>query len=308
LRQVNIIQSADSDETTQISPIIYCVILVLIYGINLLLSYFRPVYNLYIMYFEIDWAEFQFLDYFDILSMVFGGLLIVFAFCLLSYKKFKRIFLVFGGGMLLLYSLLNPSHFLIFTSIISVLLGTPPIWMHVIPENLLVVYLSSWTLVSISNIVLQCFGIFIAFRIMLNANPRKSLIQFLFFYCWVLSLSGIVLLVESFLILSLTGIWSSLAVTPYIFTLATTIAMIVSGISGILFIRFWPQGSTPVSHVRLGQIALITFSIMNLVVSFSDFAMKEIISLVLSCLFAGVLIFFALKIPQFLQRGKNSID
>ncbi|MDD1778434.1 MAG: hypothetical protein LUQ65_09735 [Candidatus Helarchaeota archaeon] len=298
------IQSTESAEITQTSPIIYCVILLLIYGINLLLSFFRPILNLFVMYLEIDWAEFQFLEYFDIFNMVFGGLLIVFAFCLISYKNLKRVVSIFGGGLLLLYSLLNPSHLLIFISIISVLLGAPPIWMQVIPENLLVVYLSSWTLVSISNIVLQGFGIFIAFRIMLKADPRKSLIQFLFFYCWVLSISGITLLLQSLLILSLTGTWSSLAVAPYIFALATWITMIISGISGILFIRFWPHEPAPLSHVRLGQIALLAFSIMYLVVSFSDFAMKEIFSLVLGCLFAGVLVLFALKIPQFLQEKK----
>lgn len=302
---MNIIQAADSDETTQISPILYCAVLLIIYGINLLLSFFRPVFNLFIIYFEIDWSEFQFLESFDILNMVFGGLLIVFAFCLLSYKKLKRVLPIFGGGLLIFFCLLNPSHLLIFISIISVLLGTPPIWMQVIPENLLMVYLSSWTLVSISNIVLQCFGIFIAIRIMLKANPHKSLIQFLFFYCWVLTISGITLFLQSSFILSLTGTWSSLAVTPYIFALVTWITMIISGISGILFIRFWSQEPAPLSHVRLGQIALFAFSIMYLVVSFSDFAMKEIFGLVLSCLLGGVLILFTLKIPQFLQKKKR---
>ena len=259
------------------------------------------------MYFEIDWAEFQFLEYFDILNMVFAGLLILFGFCLIYYRKIKRVLLVFGGGLLLLYSLLNPSHFLIFGSIISVLLGAPPVWMQVIPENLLMIYVSAWTLVSVSNIILQCFGIFIAFRIILDANPRKSLIQFLFFYCWVLSISGIILLLQSSLILSLTGTWSSLAVTPHILASVTWIAMIVSGISGLLFIRFWRQEPSPISHVRFSQIALITYSLMYILVSFSDFAMKEIFGLALNCLFAGVLVLFALKIPRFLQRGKKGI-
>ena len=304
---MKIIQSHDSGEPLQISPIAYYITLILIYGITLLLNFFRPIYNLYVMYFEIDWAEFQFLEYFDILNMVFAGLLILFGFCLIYYRKIKRVLLVFGGGLLLLYSLLNPSHFLIFGSIISLLLGTPPVWMQVIPENLLMIYVSAWTLVSVSNIILQCFGIFIAFRIILDANPRKSLIQFLFFYCWVLSISGIILLLQSSLILSLTGTWSSLAVTPHIFASVTWIAMIVSGISGMLFIRFWRQEPSPISHVRFSQIALITYSLMYILVSFSDFAMKEIFGLALNCLFAGVLVLFALKIPRFLQRGKKGI-
>lgn len=302
---MSIIQTTDSGEPTQISPIIYYVVLLFIYGISLILNFFRPVYNLYILYFEIKWAEFQFLDYVDILNMVFGGLLLILGVCLLYYGRMKRFLLVFGGGLLILYNLLNPSHLLIFITVISFLLGTPPVWMQVIPENLLAIYLSSWTLVSLSNIILQCFGIFFAFRIIRNADPRKSFIQFLFFYCWVLSISGIIYLIQSFLILSLTGTWASFAVTSFIFTLVTWIAMSVSGISGILFIRFWIKEPAPVSHVKFGQVALIAFSVMYLAVSFSDFAMKEIFNLVLSCLFVGVLVLFALKIPHFLQKKKS---
>jgi hypothetical protein len=306
LAQVSIIQTADSGEPPQVHPIIYCVVLLFIYGFSLLLNFFRPIYNLYIMYFEINWAEFQFLDYFDILNMVFGGLLIIFGFCLFYYNKVNRVIRVFGCGLLILYSLLNPSYLLIFINVISFLLGTPPLWMQVIPENLLTIYLSSWTLVSLSNIILQGFGIYIAFRIMLNTNPRKSLIQFLLLYCWVLGISGIICLTQSVLIPSLTGTWASLAVTPFIFALVTWIAMSISGISGILFIRFWSQELAPRSHVRLGQVALIAFSVMFLAVSFSDIAMKEVVSLALNCFFVGILALFTLKIPRFLQKKKSS--
>jgi len=303
--KVTIIQSPDSVESFQSSPITYYAALIIIYGIILLLNFFRPIYNFYIMYFEINWAEFQFLEIFDILNMLFGALVFLFGFCLIYYKSIKRFLLIFGGGLLLLYNLLNPSHFLIFSTLISVLVGTPPIWMQVIPENLLGIYLSAWTLLSISNIALQCFGIYIATRIILNANVRKSLIQFLFLYLWVLGISGIILLLQSFLIFSLSASWSSLAVMPYILRLVTWIGMIVCGIAGMLFIRFWQQEPIKSSYVKFGQIALLAYSIMYISISFSDFAMKETLSLVLNSLFAGILILFTLKIPAFLKGGKK---
>lgn len=297
------IQTPESVESISVSPIIYYAVLIIIFGINLLLNYLRPIYNIFVMYSEIHWAEFQFLEIFDILNMVFGALLILFGFCLLTLRENKRFLLIFGGALLLLFNLLNPSHFFIFGTLISVLLGNPPIWMQVIPENLLGIYLSVWTLLSISNIILQCFGIFIAIRIILNKNIRRSLIQFLLLYCWVLSISGIVLLLQSFLIFSISGTWSSLTIMPYFLSLTTWIGMFICGIMGILFIRFWHQESFRSFHVKFGQIALIAYAIMNTSMSFSDFAMKEPVSLILNSLFAGILILFAIKIPVFLKTN-----
>ena len=299
------IQTPESIESISVSPLIYYATLSIIYGISLLISFFRPIYNLYIMYFEIHWAEFQFLELFDILNMLFGALLLLFGFCLMYYKNIKRFLLIFGGGLLLFFNLLNPSHFLIFGTLVSTLIGNPPIWMQVIPANLLVIYLAAWTLLSISNILLQCFGIYIAFRIILNANPRKALIQFLFLYLWVLGFSGIILLLQSLLILSISGSWSSLAIMPYFLSLATWIGMIVCGIAGMLFLRFWQRANFQRSHIKFGQIALIAYIIMFISISFSDFAMKESLSLILNCLFAGILIIFALKLPSFLKTEKK---
>jgi len=260
------------------------------------------------MYSEIHWAEFQFLDIFDILNMLFGALLILFGFCLIYYKKLKRFLLVFGGALLLLFNLLNPSNFFIFSTLFSALIGTSSLWMQVIPENLLGIYLSSWTVLSVSNMILQCFGIFIAIRVIFNKNIRKALIQFIIFYCWVLGISGIVLLFQSLLIFSISGIWSSLAVLPYLLSLTTWIGMIICGIFGLLFIQFWKQASFQRSDIKFGQIALIAYIIMYISISFSDFAMKEPVSLILNSLFAGILIIFAAKAPTFLIRnGKKEL-
>jgi len=258
--------------------------------------------NFYTIYFDLNWAEFQILELFDIINLIFGIILIIFGFYLFMQNKINKSLLYFGGILFFLFNIINPSHFLMFLSLISLMIGIPPVWMSVIPENLLIIYLSSWSILSISNITLQFIGFYVAVRIIRNSNPQKALIQFLYFYCWVIGLSGIILCIQSTIVLSLTASWASITIAPYILHFSTWILMSIIGISGIIFIKQWIKNQVQSKDLKFGQITLISFGIMHILISFSDFAMKSIPILAFNVIFAGLLIIFAFKIPVYFEE------
>ena len=294
---MSIIQSNGSEPPEYDITLLYCAALFLFFGFNYIMNFLRPITNLYIIYFDLDWAEFQFLEIFDVLNLIFGICLCALGALLIGIKTFNKPLLILGGSLLLFYSIINPSHFLIFGSLILIITGTPPIWLSVIPENLLGIYLSSWSILSLSNILLQLVGIYIAIRIILNSNPQRAIIQYIFFFCWVTGISGIILCLQSILILSLTASWSSLMILTYILRVGTWISMIILGITGLVFVRNWLKDQIQSHHLKFGQISLIAFAIMHLFISFSDFAMKTYIALMLNCVIAGIIILFAWKLP-----------
>ncbi|MFX1295057.1 MAG: hypothetical protein ACFFD2_09435 [Promethearchaeota archaeon] len=246
---VKLIQSKDLNPPKVDFPILFYATLLFFFGINHILSFLRPVSNLYIIYYELNWAEFQFLECFDIINIIFGILIILLAGCLFFYKEFNRSLVILGSIAFFLYNIINPSHFLIFGSLLSIIIGNPPAWMSVIPDNLLGIYLFSWGIISISNILLQLIGLYIALRIVMKLNPKRALIQFLFFYCWVLGVSGIILCLQSIVVLSLTASWSSITIFTYILLLGTWILMSIVGIFGVLFTQNWLKNQIERHHI-----------------------------------------------------------
>ncbi|HUX99079.1 MAG TPA: hypothetical protein VMV49_05960 [Candidatus Deferrimicrobium sp.] len=302
---MKIIQAINSEPASLNNPIGYYAILFIIFGLNSLFNIIRPIYNLYTIYFEITWAEFPFLELFDILTLIFSILLVILGFSLFYYQKFTKMLLIIGGITLFLFNLLNPIHFLMLGNLFSAFIGNPPVWMQVIPGDLLIIYLCSWSILSISNVILQIFGFYTAIRICLNSKPPTRIIYYLFFYCWMLGLSGIILLFQSITSLSLTNGWTSLAFSPYILYLTTWICMILTGITGIWFLWNWGRNKDPRVFLKFGQIAIISFCIMSLSISFSDIAMKTLMSLSFNVIIALILVIFAFKLPIYFQSQKK---
>jgi len=137
---------------------------------------------------------------------------------------------------------------------------------------------------------------------MLNSNPKKGFITCLFYYCWVLALSGVILPLQSIIVQTITGSWGSIALAPYILNLITWLFMVIAGISGLFFVGFWKKNQPKGRMLKFGQIALISFSLMFCLVSFSDIEMKTMLSLVLTVIFSFVLAFFALKLRVYLKE------
>ncbi len=299
------IQSQTPNNPLTDSPEIFYGIFFILLGAISVLSFLRPVMNLYTIYFEITWAEFQILEIFDIINLVFGIFLLLLGFLLLYFQKFNRRLMLYGGILLLIFNLLDPSHFLMFWCLLSLIIGAPPVWMQVINENLFITYVSIWSLLSISNLILQAAGIYIAIRIILNSNPKKGLTTYVFFYCWVLALSGILLSLQSLIIQTITGSWTTIAVAPYIFNFITWVFMVIAGVSGLFFIASWRKNRSQGQMIKFGQISLISFSVMYSLVSFSDIAMKEMTSLLFSTILSIVIIIFAMKIPYYLKDKKE---
>lgn len=300
---MNLIQSQEKGNALQNSSLVYFSIFFILIGIIYIFNFIRPIFNLYTISFEINWAEFQILEIFDILSICFGALLIILGFSLFIYQKFNKFLLIFGGILFFIFNLLDPSHLLMVANLFSSILGAPPSWMQVIPQNLFVIYIASWSLLSISNVILQFVGFYVAIRIIINSNPQKSIIQYLYFYCWVIGLSGIILCLQSVLVLSLTMSWSSITVAPYLINVMIWSFMMIAGIAGLVFVRDWMKNQ--LSHLKAGQLSLVSYGVMYVLISFSDFAMKSVPSLVLSVFFAVLLIIYAFKIPSFLRHQNN---
>lgn len=300
------IQTQKSDDPLADSPLILYAVLFIIFGAILAFNFIRPIFNLYTIYFEINWAEFHFLELFDILNFIFGILLVLLGFVLLTTTKFNRGLLIFAGILFLLFNILDPTHFLMFGSLISLIIGTPPVWMQVINPNLFVTYISTWSLLSISNLILQLVGLYIAIRIILNSNPKKGLITYLFYYCWVLALSGVIFPLQSIIAQTIMGSWGSIAIAPYVLNLITWLFMFLAGISGLIFITYWRKNHPTGRMLKFGQITLICYSVMFSLVSFSDIEMKTILSLVLTVIFSLVLAFFALKLRVYLKEEKKN--
>ena len=299
------IQSQNSSNSFSDSPLIYYATFFLFFGIIYVINFIRPIFNLYTIYFDLNWAKFQILELFDVINIIFGGFLILFGFFLFIYKKFSRSLLIFGGILFFLFNLLDPSHFLMFWELISIIIGAPPVWMQVIPKNLLVVYISSWSLLSISNLILQCIGFYVAIRIIFNSNPQKQITRFLFFYCWVISLSGIILCLQSALILGITASWSSITIVPFILHFSIWIFMGLVGISGIYMIRNLLKHQVNTHNIIYGQISLISFSVVRVLIEFNDFSMKTIPILLFNLGFALFLTIFAFKLPLYLKEAKK---
>jgi hypothetical protein len=221
---------------------------------------------------------------------------------LFYYQKFTRALLYFGGMVFFLYNLIDPSHFLMLGSLVSTSLGNPPVWITAIPGNLLGIYLSFWSVLSISHILLQFIGFYMAIRITFNSQPQQALIQFLFFYCWVIALSGLVLCLQSILITSLTASWTSLSIPSYILHFTSWISMCLVGITGLFFIIQCRKNQPPNRYVKFGQLALISFATLQMLISFSDIAMKSLMDLFLTTLLAIILLFFAFRLPIYLKK------
>jgi len=302
---VKIIQSQIFKDNLSITPITFFSFIFIFFGMNQALNFLRPIFNLYTIYFEINWAEFQILELFDIINFTFAILIILLGFSLLFYKEFTRSLQIFAGILFLIYNLLDPSHFLMFWSLLMIIMGIPPVWMSVIPNNLVGIYLSSWSILSISHLFLQIFGIYIAIRIILNSKPQKAIIEYLFYFCWVIGLSGIILFLQSTIILSITDSWVSISIVFYIFNFGTWISMCFIGISGLIFIINWRKSQIKLQYIKFGQISLIEFGIMQILTSFSDFTMKTYFSLIFNSIIAGMLIIFALKLTKYFQYEKN---
>lgn len=283
----------------------YFAVIIIFFGINHLMNFLRPISNIYQIYFALDIAEFQFLEFFDILNLIFGSTLIILGFALIYFKYFNRNLLIFSGIVFFLYQFIDPSHILILGSLISVLSGNPPVWMSLIPENTLGVYLSSWSILSVSNLLLEITGIILALLIIINSKPLRAIVHYFFFYCWVSLISGIVLWVQSFVILSLTASWASMNVISYLFRLATWIFMCLFGISGMLYFRYLSKNTINKKAVRSIQVSLFSYSLMLLFISFSDIAMKTVLALVINSIIAGIMIYLSLKIPKYLESQKK---
>ncbi|MHA1652163.1 MAG: hypothetical protein ACTSYB_18430 [Candidatus Helarchaeota archaeon] len=286
------------------SPTGYFAAVLILFGLNTMLNFLRPLTNLYIMYIEINWAEFQFLEVFDILNMLFGVLLIFFGFLIILSKKFSSYLLIYGGFLFFLFNLLDPSHFFTFSILILILMGTPPVWIQVIPDNLLGLYLAPWSILSISHILLTLIGMYIAIRILTNNTPQRALFQYIFFYCIVSGITGFTLLLQSLILTTITTTWSSVNIGSYTIRLGTWIFMSCFGITGTIFVKRWLKNQLKETDLRIGKIALISFVIMNLLISFSDFAMKTYFSLLLNSIIGFILILFALKLPRYLKVEK----
>ena len=299
---MEIIHNQDTD-IVEINPILgYCTALFIFFGLNIIFNYLRPIVNLYTMYFSISWAEFQILEIFNILNMILGILLAILGMLLLNYKEFTRKVLLVSGIVFLLYILSDPSHFLMVGNLLATFLGTPPLWMQAIPGDILTVYLSAWSLISISNVLLQVIGFYIAIRISMNVKPKKSLTQYLFFYCWVMAVSGLVLCLQAVIVPSLAASWSSIAVGPFILHFVTWISMIALGISGLLYLTNDKSHDQENQTLKFGQISLVSFSLMHLLISYSDFPMKTPIALAINTVISAVILIFAFKLPKLLKE------
>jgi hypothetical protein len=280
--------------------------MLLLLGAIYAFNYLRPIINLYAIYFDLNITGLPALEFFDILNLVFGISLCVFALLLFHYKAFNNLLRTFGGSLFILFNLLNPAHFVIFWGLLSFLLGQAPVWMTLIPEPIFTTYFTTWSLLSISNVLLQAFGIYIAIRILLNKSPQKSLFQYLVFYCWVAVLTSVVLNLQSILTLNYTAGWSALALAPYIIQVITWVAMGVLGIFGLLFLSRWNRNLLDEKTATYGRIALLGYCSMYLLISFSDFAMKSISTLFFVVIFSIILILFIYKLPSLLQfAGKT---
>ncbi|MHA1277927.1 MAG: hypothetical protein ACTSQI_10805 [Candidatus Helarchaeota archaeon] len=179
--------------------------------------------------------------------------------------------------------------------------GNLPTWLSVIPPNLIGIYVFSWSILSFSNVFLQIFGFYIAARIITNSQPKRGLIQYIFFYCWVSFISGIVLIFQSIFLLSLSASWTSLSVANTFVRFGTWATIGITGITGMLFIWYWLKNQLSLSHIKFCQISLISYACSLLFISFSDFAMKTYFSLLINSIIAGVLVGFAFKLKLFMQ-------
>jgi hypothetical protein len=278
----------------------YVIALMIFYGINFMLNFMRPITNLYIIYFDLDLGAVPVLEIFDILNFIFGILVLIFGFLMFYYRTITRSLLIFGGIVFILFNLLNPSHFIIFGGLISMTFGNVPAWLSVIPPNLLGIYLASWTVLSLSQVLLQLVGFYVAIRFLTNSKPKKALLLYLLFYCWVSIITGIILVVQATLVQSISASWGALSLFNHVFRYATWITMLITGLTGIIFIWFWLKGQIRQHLVKLGQISLLSYAVNLAFVSFSDFAMKTYFALLINSILVAILIFVALKIPTFM--------
>jgi len=286
------------------SPFGYYSGIFIVLGIIYIFNFLRPIINIYAIYVDLNWAEFQILELFDILNFLFGFLLILLGLLFIYYEKSNKTITWFGGIVFLLFNFLNPSHFLIFWGVVSILFGNPPVWINVIPPPLFTSYLTMWSILSTSYLLLQSIGIILAIQIILNKNPLKGIFQYLLYYCWVIGLTGVLQIFHSIFILGMSGSWTAISITSYIFQIISWVSLIVLGYAGLHFISRWNQHNFDKKTTIYGQIALIAYNINYLIVSFSDITMKIIPILVLICIFSFIIGLFTFKLPAFLQIEK----
>ncbi len=278
----------------------YIIALMIFYGINFMLNFMRPITNLYIIYFDLDLGVVPILELFDILNFIFGILVLIFGFLMFYYRTITRFLLTFGGIVFILFNLLNPAHLIIFGGLISMSFGNIPAWLSVIPPNLLSIYLSSWSVLSLSQVLLQLVGFYVAIRFLTSSKPKKALLLYLLFYCWVSTITGIILIVQATLVQSVSASWGALSLFNHVFRYATWITMLITGLTGVIFTWFWLKGKISQYLIKFGQISLLSYAVNLAFVSFSDFAMKTYFALLVNSILVAILIYLSLKIPRFM--------